>query len=276
MNEVLPQVASIADYGHLLKGVLQLLAVCTLRVYALFVVLPATADSSLQGPVRNGVCLTIGIYIAWGQPLQQVMDMQATALLMLLAKELLLGLLLGYAAAVVFWVAEGVGVLIDNQAGFNNVQQTNPLSGEQSTPVGNLLSQLAISGFYMLGGMVVLVGLLFQSFAWWPLNSLGPAWPTILEDFVRFYTGRYLAQVVQVAAPVLLVLLLVDLGVGLLSKSAEKLEPNALGQPIKGAVALTMLSLLVVVFFDQVRPTLSLQTLAAELAQWAKAIPPAR
>jgi type III secretion protein T len=272
MNEPLVAVSSLAELAALMKGVLQLLAVCTLRLYALFIVLPATSESSLQGTVRNGVCLSLGCFIACGQPLQLVAELSAPMLLGLLAKELLLGLLLGYAASIVFWVAEGVGMLIDNQAGFNNVQQTNPLSAEQSTPMGNLLSQLAISGFYLLGGMLVLVGMVFESFSWWPLGSLAPAWSTILEDFTRVYTGRYLESMVKVAAPVLLVLVLVDLGIGLLGKSAEKLEPNSLGQPIKAAVALSMLSVLVVVFFEQARPALSLQALARELALWATAV----
>lgn len=194
-------------------------------------------------------------------------------MILLLGKELLLGLLLGYAAAVVFWIAEGVGVLIDNQAGFNNVQQTNPLSGEQNTPISNMLSQLAICGFYMLGGMVVLAGMLFESFKWWPLTSVSSIWPSILEDFVRVYTGRYLESVVKVAAPIVLVLILVDVGIGLLSKTAEKLEPNSLAQPIKATVALAMLlAILVIVFFDQVGPALSQQTLSQELSNWLQAL----
>jgi type III secretion protein T len=127
-------------------------------------------------------------------------------------------------------------------------------------------------GFYMLGGMVVLAGMLFESFKWSPLTSVSPIWPSILEDFVRVYTDRYLESVVKVAAPIVWVLILVDVGIGLLSKTAEKLEPNSLAQPIKGTVALAMLGILVIVFFDQVGPALSLQTLSQELSNWLQAL----
>ena len=130
--------------------------------------------------------------------------------------------------------------------------------------------QLSIAGFYILGGMLVLTQLLFESFKWWPINSLSPAWSTILEDFVRVQTGSYLEMMMKIAAPALLVLLLIDLAFGILSKSAEKLEPNNLAQPVKGAVALAMLSLLVAVFFEQVRPALTLQSLAKEMERWSK------
>jgi type III secretion protein T len=270
MNDLFSSFSAVVGSGTVLKDAVMLLAVCLLRVYAVFLVLPAMTDQSVQGNVRNGVCLCLAIFISWGQPATLVVGMDTARLLAVLGKEAIVGLLIGFAASTVFWVAEGVGVLIDNQSGYNNVQQTNPLSGEQSTPVGNLLAQLAIAGFYILGGMLVLTQLLFESFKWWPINSLSPAWSTILEDFVRIQTGSYLEMMMKIAAPALLVLLLIDLAFGILSKSAEKLEPNNLAQPVKGAVALAMLSLLVAVFFEQVRPALTLQSLAKEMERWSK------
>jgi type III secretion protein T len=277
MNDLLSNFEAIIGAGSALKDAVTLLAACLLRVYAVFLILPATADQSMQGPVRNGVCLCLAIFIAWGQPASLVAGMDTPQLVVVMGKEAIVGLLLGFAASTVFWVAEGVGVLIDNQAGYNNVQQTNPLSGEQSTPVGNLLAQLSISGFYMLGGMLMLTQILFESFTWWPIGSLSPAWSTMLEAFVTVQTGSYLETMVKIAAPALLVLLLIDLAFGVLSKSAEKLEPNNLAQPVKGAVAIATLSLLVAVFFEQVRPALTLQTLAKDMERWSRApvAPPA-
>lgn len=270
MSDMFSTFTAVLGFGTVFKDGIMLLAVCLLRVYAIFLVLPATTDQSLQGPVRNGVCLCLAFFIAWGQPQSLVQGLEIVQIVVILGKEALIGLLLGFAASTVFWVAEGVGVLIDNQAGYNNVQQTNPLSNEQSTPVGNLLSQLAIAGFYLLGGMMVLTGILFESFKWWPIGSLTPAWSNILEDFIRVQTGHYLELMIKIAAPALLVLMLIDLGFGILSKTAEKLEPNNLAQPIKGAVAIAMLSLLVAVFFEQVRPALSLQALSREMAHWSR------
>jgi type III secretion protein T len=174
----------------------------------------------------------------------------------------------------IFWIAEGVGMLIDNQAGFNNVQQTNPLSGQQSTPVGNLLAQLAISGFYMLGGMMVFVGLLFDSFQWWPLQGSMPDWLQLMERFLPGEVTSLAETTLKIAGPVLVTLVLIDLGIGLLGKAAEKLEPNSLGQPIKGATAMLMLVVLIAVFFSQVRPELSLKPLAARFERMAKSAVP--
>lgn len=260
--------------GESAKSLLTLLALCSLRGYVAMLVLPVSNDQVLQGVVRNGVALTIGLFIAVGQPLHVVDSVPTITLLALILKEGLIGLLLGYAVSTVFWVAEGVGVLIDNQSGYNNVQQTNPLSGEQSTPVGNLLSQLAICGFYLLGGMIAWVGLLFESFHWWPLDKLMPEWSQLLERFLQVQVSSYMQAVVKISSAVVMVLLLIDLGIGLIAKTADKLEPNNLGQPIKGAVSLLMLVMLVAVFFEQVKPQLALHNMARDLSSWLQ--PPSR
>lgn len=256
--------------GESAKSLMMLVTLCSARLYAAMVVMPITNDQILRGGARNGMALSFGIFIAWGQPIDVVEGISTLALLALVAKEALIGLLLGYAVSIVFWTAEAVGVLIDNQAGYNSVQQQNPLSGEQSTPVGNMLSQLAITCFYMLGGMMAFAGLLFESFKWWPLGKLLPGWSQVLERFVTTQTSGLTSMAVTMASPVVMVLLLIDLGIGLVAKTADKLEPNNLGQPIKGAVALLMLVMLVAIFFEQVRPQLALHSIVQQLEVWVK------
>ncbi len=272
MNEMFNTFAGVIGFGTTLQDGVMLLAVCLLRVYAVFLVLPATTDQVLQGPIRNGVCICLALFIAWGQPAGLVHGMDMVGLVATIAKEALIGVVLGFAASTVFWVAEGVGVLIDNQAGYNNVQQTNPLSGEQSTPIGNLLSQLAISGFYLLGGMLMPDG---HPVRLLPLVADRQPVAGVVDDpgglRPRARRGTTWRLMIKIAAPALLVLMLIDLGFGILSKTAEKLEPNNLAQPVKGAVAIALLSLLVAVFFEQVRPALSMQNLSAEMAKWARA-----
>jgi type III secretion protein T len=256
------------------KALLALVAVCTVRIYAAMLVLPATNDQLITGPVRNGMAISFGVFVAYGQPVDLAANLNVLQLMSMVLKEAMVGMLIGFAMSTIFWIAEGVGMLIDNQAGFNNVQQTNPLSGQQSTPVGNLLAQLAISGFYMLGGMMVFVGLLFDSFQWWPLQGSMPDWLQLMERFLPGEVTSLAETTLKIAGPVLVTLVLIDLGIGLLGKAAEKLEPNSLGQPIKGATAMLMLVVLIAVFFSQVRPELSLKPLAARFERMAKSAVP--
>ena len=241
-----------------LGSLLAMIALCTLRFYAAFMVLPATNDQVIQGAVRNGLCLMLGFFVAWGQPAHDFAGFSPPMLVLLLLKEALLGVVLGFPLSTVLWVAESAGAFIDNSAGFNNVQQTNPLSGQQSTPVSNLMAQLVIASFYMLGGMLVCVSLLFESLSWWPVIALTPPLGDGLERFLSSQVHGYYATAVKLAAPVLLVVVLIDLSFGLLGKTADKL------------------TLLVTAFFEQARPAIALHDLKGQLSQWAAALGPGK
>ena len=260
--------------GMNFKEVLSMVALSSVRVYAAMLVLPATNDQLIQGVVRNGIALTIGLFVAFGQPAALVTDATPATLLFLTLKEVVIGSLIGFAMAIVFWTAEIVGMLIDNVAGFNSVQQNNPLTGAQSTPLGNLLGQLAVVGFYTLGGMMVFVGLLLDSHRWWPLSGAMPDWPYLAERFLSAQVTNLSDTALKIAGPVLVTLVLIDLGIGLLTKAAEKLEPSSLAQPIKGATAVAMVIVLVSVFFDQVRSELTLRPQAQRLERIGTATGP--
>ena len=260
--------------GMNFKEVLSMVALSSVRVYAAMLVLPATNDQLIQGVVRNGIALTIGLFVAFGQPAALVTDATPATLLFLTLKEVVIGSLIGFAMAIVFWTAEIVGMLIDNVAGFNSVQQNNPLTGAQSTPLGNLLGQLAVVGFYTLGGMMVFVGLLLDSHRWWPLSGAMPDWAYLADRFLSAQVTNLSDTALKIAGPVLVTLVLIDLGIGLLNKAAEKLEPSSLAQPIKGATAVAMVIVLVSVFFDQVRSELTLRPQAQRLERIGTATGP--
>lgn len=253
-----------AGLGDLIKMV----ALCSIRLYALFLVLPATSGDALQGMVRNGTVVLLGTFIAAGMPSQDLVQIGAAAWLMLAVKEALVGVVLGFAGSTVFWVAQNVGALIDTQAGYNMVQLTNPLSGQQSTPVSDTLLNLVIALFFGLGGMLVLMQVLFESFKVWPLWSGLPSVQGLSEMIFLQQMDDMMAATVKFASPMLLVLLLIDLGFGLVTRAADKLEPHQLSQPVKGAVTLLMLALLAGVFLAEVRHLLLPHDLLPRLQQW--------
>jgi type III secretion protein T len=236
-----------------LESVLLTVALSSIRLFAAFNVLPATGPQFLQGLTRSGVVVMIGSYVAFGMPAEAVHDITAAQWLGLAVKETIIGLLIGFAAATVFWTAECVGAMIDTQTGYNNVQLSNPLSGQQSTPVSNLLLQLVIMVFYTLGGMMVFIGALFESFTAWPILAPLPSMQGVSDVFFLREIDTLMTAVVKFAAPILLVLVLIDLGFGLITRGADKLEPSSLSQPVKGAVTMLLLALLVGIFIEQVR-----------------------
>jgi type III secretion protein T len=235
------------------QGLLLLVALTSIRIYAAMSVLPATAESVLPGLTRGALACILAAFVSFGQSVPDVLQLGAGALLALSLKELFLGVLIGFSAATVFWVAESVGALVDTQTGYNSVQMSNPMSGEQSTPVSALLLQFCVAIFYLLGGMLVFLGALMESFKVWPLMSALPSMASAAEAFVVQQADTLMTATIKFAAPVLLILLLIDLSVGLITRVADKLEPSSIGQPLKAAVGMIVVALMISVFAAQVR-----------------------
>jgi type III secretion protein T len=239
------------------------LGLCSERLMVLMMIFPPTSDNVVQGRVRTALALLWGSFVAYGQRglLEQG---DAMVLVAIGLKEALIGVGLGFAASTVFWAAESVGTYVDDLTGFNQVQMQNPSQGQQTSLTSTLLSQFAIAAFWCLGGMTFLLGAIYESYAWWPLDGLMPAGGTVIESFVLAKTDSLMETVAKLATPMMLLLLLIDIGFGFTGKVSQKLDLPSLAQPVKGALTILMLALMSAVFIDQVRDQLSLSGIAAE------------
>jgi type III secretion protein T len=241
------------------------LALSSVRLFVVFYIFPPTADGILQGVVRNGIVLLFGSFVAYGQPLRDIESLSGSMMIVMVMKEAIIGLVLGFAASTVFWVAESAGTYIDDLTGYNNAQMTNPLREDSATPTSILLSQLASVAFWVLGGMTFLLAIVYESYNWWPIIAKTPIASNVLESFVLHQTDSLMQMVAKLATPIMFVLILIDIAIGFAGKSAQKLDLANLSQPIKGAVTVFILALFVGIFVDQVKDQLVLKGLAEQL-----------
>ncbi|MCA8023420.1 type III secretion system export apparatus subunit SctT [Burkholderia metallica] len=256
----------LVDLHGIFIGYLTVTSVCALRLFMLMFIFPPTADGVIQGTVRNAIAIVFSAYVAMGQPIAFVESLHGFFLVEVVLREAAIGLVLGYAASTVFWVAESVGVYIDDLTGHNNIQIANPASQEQSTPVGTLLQQVAIMAFWSLGGMTFLLGTLYESYSWWPLSQGMPIAGDIVASFVLRQTDTLMQSIAKLAAPLLFILVLVDFAFGFVSKSASKLDISGLSQPVKATVAIAMLAIFIGLFVDQLHGQLALSSFET---QWS-------
>lgn len=258
----------IPDIGLLydiLVSRLILIGICSLRLLVILFVFPPAADGILQGRVRAGIAILFGSYIAYGQQRLLVTSLAGVHLLEIVSCEAIVGLVIGFSASTVFWIAQASGTYIDDLAGYNHVQMVNPLSHEQATPCSTLFLQIASVVFWTLGGIFFLLDVLFESYTWWPLAAHTPVATSVLESFVLQRTDTLMVTTAKLATPPMFLLLLVDLAFGFASKSAQKLDLVPLNQSVKGAVTMLMLAMFAGVFLDQMHGQLTLSHLGAAL-----------
>jgi type III secretion protein T len=158
--------------------------------------------------------------------------------LALAAKETLIGLIVGWVSGIVFWAIESAGFLMDNQRGASMASGSNPLSSEETTPMGSLLFQGVVAVFFLTGGFLSFIRLIWASYAVWPLASFWPEFATPAGPMFFVSLVDWLSlQTLLLAGPVVAACLLTDVSLGLVNRFASQLNVYVLAMPIKSGIA---------------------------------------
>lgn len=250
--------------GSSLDQLAVLLGLCSVRLLTVMIVLPPTDQSLIHGPIRNGLALLWSSVVAYGEQ-AVIPQLHGFFLVEVAVKEAVIGLVIGYAASTIFWTAEAVGQYVDDVAGYNNVQLTNPTSGQQTTLTSTLLLQCVTAAFWLLGGMSFLLGAIYESYRWWPLASVTPIAGNVLESFAMRETDSMMQTSAKLMAPIVMILVLVDLGFGVVGKAAQRLDIASIAHAVKGALAVLLVAILIGIVINQVHSQLALTDIAARM-----------
>jgi type III secretion protein T len=141
----------------------------------------------------------------------------------------------------VFYVAEGLGFVIDVQRGSSMATIFDPMAGTQTSLMGSTLLQMMSAMFFSAGGFLFLLSTIYNTYTIWPVFvfSLMPG-----ADFAQFFLDM-LDQLMQVmfclAAPILIVLFLAEFGLGMINRFAPQLNVFFLAMPIKSWLSMAFL-----------------------------------
>lgn len=211
------------------------------RPFVMFLVVPFLSRTMIPGAVRRAVVLLLAmLMLPMAGSAEGVSAVQG---LVLAAKEGLIGLVLGLGLGVFLWAIQSVGDLVDFHTGSANAQFFDPAFGHQGGPTGQFLGWMMAVLFVSAGGLNAVVGMLAESYRVWPLNATLPDLPRLLQAFAIHEADSLFNWIVKLGAPVLMVLMLVDLGLGLLGRFVPQFNVFVIAQPLKSLVAIFMLLL---------------------------------
>ena len=135
-------------------------------------------------------------------------------------------------------------MLIDAKAGTQLAQIVDPINGQQTSQTGQFLARLATYVFMASGGFMFMVGALVESFAVWPVTASLPALrPGTLGVFEAEF-GRLMLLATMIAAPVIVILFVLEGALGLMNRYAPNLNLLAIALPLKALVAVMLVAVL--------------------------------
>ena len=164
---------------------------------------------------------------------------------LLYLKEIFLGLTIGFTIAVFFYAFQSAGQMIDNQRGASIARILIPQLGTQGSIFGTFLFQLGIVMFLAIGGHRVFLEAFFTSFKNLPVlgfPSAGMHLLPMIDMFMDITSGVFLTAL-QLATPVIIAILMVDIVLGITNRFAPQINVWQLGFNIRGYIGMLMLFL---------------------------------
>lgn len=152
------------------------------------------------------------------------------------------GLLLGTAVTMVLNSIRMVGQFIDFQIGYAMANLIDPVNGVQNTLLSQYLYLLGLVFFLLLDGHYTLLAGLAKSYQLIPLGAASFNGSAALV-LLKIFAGAF-AIALRVSAPVLAVLVVSDLTLGFLARTAPQINVFLTGFPVKIAAGLLTLSFL--------------------------------
>jgi flagellar biosynthesis protein FliR len=165
---------------------------------------------------------------------------RADLYILLLSRDLLIGLTLGFAGALVFHAIESAGALVDLSRGVTLAGAFTPGTPNRPAPTATFLGFLAVVLFFLIGGHQLLLAALADSFRHiQPLDlSAGVVNHATVTESVIALSGAMFVLALQLAAPAIIVTLLVDVAAGVLGRLTPTTNAFFLGLTVKGTLAI--------------------------------------
>lgn len=210
------------------------------RVSAFFVSVPLFSYRTIPQQVR----IVLAVVLAW--MMYYTFNMEPFEFngdyLLLILKEVIVGLMLGLAATIVMSAIQIAGGFIDFQMGFAMANIIDPQTGAQSPLMGQFLNFLALLLLLAINGHHLILDGIYYSYQFIAMDQFFPNFGDeatalfIIKMFVSVFAIAF-----QMSAPIVATLFLVTLALGITGKTVPQMNIFVIGFPIKIAVGFLVL-----------------------------------
>ena len=204
---------------------------CSIRIAAFLIASPIFGAGYVILPVRIlfGMVLTLSVF----QNHSIVLDTEtmASALgVILIIKEIAIGLSAGLVLTIWFSAASLAGEKIASTSGLAFAAQVDPNTGASTPVISQIFMLFLLVVFLALDGHLIVLRTLLDSYEFIPIDSI-PTLGILIKSGIGAAGSMFLAATV-IMLPVSIILLMVNVSIGIMTRSAPTLNLFSFGFPI--------------------------------------------
>ncbi len=209
------------------------------RVLAVLAAAPVLGQARIPARVRIGLALGLVIVLAPTLPPPPAVAPASAAGMLILASQVVIGLAIGLVLRLVFTAVEMAGDLVGTQMGLGFAMFYDPGNIQHTPIIGQFMGLLATLTFLAVDGHLMVISALAQSFQSLPIAATAVG--TSLFDALARHGAIVFVAGLQLALPLIVTMLVVNLALGVLTRAAPQLNVFAVGFPLTLAIGFAAL-----------------------------------
>lgn len=209
------------------------------RMSGVFIFAPMFSGAAIPARVKVLLALSLSVCIYPLIPPQMPVQLSVWGMAFAVGGEVLIGLVIGYAAMLPLLAMQMAGQLIGQQLGLGLAEVINPDFEDPSQVMGQLLLLIALVVFLLLDGHHAVLAALVHSFEHVPLAGYTPEGRML--SVVVGLLGAMFELAVRVAAPLLCLVFLETVALGFLARTVPQMNILSLGFPVRIVLGLGLM-----------------------------------
>jgi len=221
------------------------------RVAGVFISAPVLSDNTIPRTFKTALMFSVAFLLWFVIPFpEQKLPPDMFIFMIAVGQEFLIGYVMGSVTRMIFNGVEAAGDIMGAQMGLSVASMLDPSTGRQTVVTARLLRWIIVLIFLMVDGPHFILTALYKSYDALPLLQF---WNFAnAANHIAGMVTNIFAIAVQLAAPILLTIFLLDFAFGLVSRVAPQVNVFQLGFQMKPALGMFIFMLMVPLFMERV------------------------
>ena len=230
-------------------GDLEVYLLIVVRIMSFIFVCPFFGGRQTPGIVKIGYGLLLSVLLYSAVPFYPPDYNTVAGYTVIVLKEAMVGLLIGFAVTLCQQIASFAGSVVDMQVGLSMVSMMDPATDQQVTITGSLYSQYLMIALIITGMYQYILQALVDSFTLIPINGAVIHSDRMLNTMLDFMKD-YIVIGFRICLPIFIITFVTNVVLGVLAKVSPQMNMFSVGIQIKIVVGLIIMFITVTMLSD--------------------------
>ncbi len=223
----------------------QLFLLVMVRTSGIFIFSPFFSSQNIPNIMKIGLSFSVSLLIT--STLSISPDFSNEILILLILKELMVGVIIGFISYAFFSAFYVMGQIVDMKIGFGMANVIDPQNRIQVPLMGNFYYILSFLLLMSFNGHHLIISALVDSYNFLPIGGFkytGDTMNLLINSLSKSFEIGF-----KLSTPIVAIIFLTDVVLGIISKTIPQMNVFVVGMPLKVLIGLLIILISMPIFF---------------------------